>query len=80
MLRKHNLFIARDMNEIFESSQKKCIDSITRMVLETEKFKEPDEAIRHAVLSAITAASKIAFAEGYDTGYCNAMDETQKIG
>lgn len=68
------------MDERFETAKKSCLENITKATLvSSEKFRNADEAFKESLLNVIITAAAAAFDQGYDTGYCNGVDDIRDV-
>ena len=65
------------MDERYKTAESRCTEKIVSFI--TETWGGEYTKMKSLLVSLVTNTAKIAFAEGYDAGYCNGADDARDI-
>ena len=63
------------MDERYQIAENKCVEKVLDAAF--KDWSDTDNKLKDQLMTLLTHTVKVAFADGYDIGYCNGMDDNK---
>jgi hypothetical protein len=63
------------MDERYQIGENKCVEKVLDAAF--KDWSDTDNKLKDQLMTLLTHTVKVAFADGYDIGYCNGMDDSK---
>ena len=65
------------MDERYQIAENKCVEKVLDAAF--KDWSDTDNKLKDQLMTLLTHTVKVAFADGYDIGYCNGVDDIKDV-